>query len=377
MGIKGASISGGEPFITPKRSLAYLRACRKRMGDSLYFWLYTNGSLAKPEILEQLRDEGLNEIRFNLAAWDYNLKMIRRAVGIIDTVTVETPAIPEDVEKMRETILELSDMGVKHINLHQLRATTYNCRNLVQRNYCLVEGPHPAVVESELTALDLMLFAAENDLPIGINYCSFIYRNRYQRAAVQSQAARHTIEPWEDLTETGMIRRLSVKTDNMEQLARKCGDMAGEGRNWHYDETSKKLYMNMELYRSLDEKPALEAEYMKASLLEEAPLSENYKPDAVVKLDAGKNIHVVRTPVFSVSLEGSDLDKYLGLLSSGTVEEKPAETKPKVIKLKVPDPFTQSVPEVPEEIPAEKLPWDEIEFSEYIQHGLQKYQESV
>ena len=67
---------------------------------------------------------GLGELRLLL-------KMIRRAVGIIPNVTVEVPAIPEDVQIMKESMLELADMGVKFLNLHQMRMTTYNCSLIV------------------------------------------------------------------------------------------------------------------------------------------------------------------------------------------------------------------------------------------------------
>ncbi len=43
----------------------------------MHVWLYTNGTLATVDILTQLRDAGLDEIRFDIGATDYNLGMIR------------------------------------------------------------------------------------------------------------------------------------------------------------------------------------------------------------------------------------------------------------------------------------------------------------
>ncbi|MDD2310236.1 MAG: 4Fe-4S cluster-binding domain-containing protein, partial [Desulfuromonadaceae bacterium] len=43
MGFSGVSISGGEPLMTPDLTLAYLSAVRKRCGEDLHLWLYTNG----------------------------------------------------------------------------------------------------------------------------------------------------------------------------------------------------------------------------------------------------------------------------------------------------------------------------------------------
>ena len=73
----GASISGGEPLLTLGRSLSFIRAIKNRFGSAMHVWLYTNGTLATVDILTQLRDAGLDEIRFDIGATDYNLGMIR------------------------------------------------------------------------------------------------------------------------------------------------------------------------------------------------------------------------------------------------------------------------------------------------------------
>ncbi|MCL2026059.1 MAG: radical SAM protein [Leptospirales bacterium] len=339
LGITGASISGGEPFLTPKRTLAYLKACKKRMGSDFYFWLYTNGSHAKVELMQQLADAGLDEIRFNIAAWRYSLKMIRRAVGIVPNVTVEVPAIPEDVQTMKETMLELADMGVNYLNLHQMRMTTYNCSYMADRNYHLLEGQHPSALESELAALELMLFAAENELPLAVNYCSFIYRNRSQRAAVQGHAARFCAEPWEDVTETGLIRSIVIDTDS-ERLVKKCADLDGE--HCRYDNNEKKLFLGLELYKSLNEELPVELVYFRAAL-SEMPVNHAGDSSRIIKLDGGKDIQPVREKIFSANLESGDVQKYIKLVDN------------------------------PTEIVPEGLPWDEILFSEFTEHGLQEY----
>ena len=44
-GFTGVSISGGEPLLTFDRTLDYLRTIRRKMGDGLHLWLYTNATL--------------------------------------------------------------------------------------------------------------------------------------------------------------------------------------------------------------------------------------------------------------------------------------------------------------------------------------------
>ena len=92
-------------MLTPDLTLAYLSAVRKRCGDDVHLWLYTNGTLLTTDLCSRLRDAGLNEIRFDLGAVRYNLKKLRLAVGCIPTVTVEIPAVPEDEELLKRKMV--------------------------------------------------------------------------------------------------------------------------------------------------------------------------------------------------------------------------------------------------------------------------------
>ncbi|MGE3550722.1 MAG: radical SAM protein, partial [Geobacter sp.] len=150
-GFRGVSISGGEPLLTPQLTLAYLRAVRQRCGSDLHLWLYTNGTLLTKGLCQELREAGLDEIRFDLGAVRYHLKKLRLAVGVIPTVTVEIPAVPEDELLMQRTMRELADAGCNHLNLHQLRLTPHNLPHLLERNYTFVHGEKVTVLESELT----------------------------------------------------------------------------------------------------------------------------------------------------------------------------------------------------------------------------------
>ncbi len=78
-GFKGISISGGEPLLTFERSLHYIEAARRELGEALHIWLYTNGTLVILDQLGKLRNAGLNEIRFDICTVNYNLTRVRMA----------------------------------------------------------------------------------------------------------------------------------------------------------------------------------------------------------------------------------------------------------------------------------------------------------
>ncbi|MGE4319276.1 MAG: radical SAM protein [Deferribacterales bacterium] len=204
-GFTGVSISGGEPLLTPKLTLSYIKAVRKAF-PSMYIWMYTNGTLVTDEIVAGLKEAGLNELRFDIGADGYTTEHVRKACGVIDTVTVEIPAVPEETELMKSIMRELSGMGVKHLNLHQLRLTPYNFEKLIERDYTYLHGDKVAVLESELTALRLMKYSKDAELSIDVNYCSFVYKNRFQGAAARRRNSAIMLKEGETVTENGYIK---------------------------------------------------------------------------------------------------------------------------------------------------------------------------
>lgn len=209
-GFTGASISGGEPLLTPERSLAFVRAIKDRFGSAMHVWLYTNGTLATVDILTQLRDAGLDEIRIDIGATDYNLNSLQRAVGLIPTITVEIPAIPDEKERMKGLLGELRDTGVQHLNLHQLRLTPFNFDKLQARNYRYIHGEKVTVLDSELAALEILRHSIRESIDLPINYCTFPYKNRFQARASRQRNASFLLKGFEALTENGFIRTLTL-----------------------------------------------------------------------------------------------------------------------------------------------------------------------
>ncbi|MFO7812083.1 MAG: radical SAM protein [Pelovirga sp.] len=210
-GFRGFSLSGGEPLLTLERSLNYLATIKKHFGDNIHSWIYTNGSLVTRDILARLRDCGLDEIRFDIGALDYSLDRAILAVGQIPTVTIEIPAVPEEQLRLKTSLKQMADGGINFLNLHQLRLTNYNYRHFKKRTYSYLHGEKITVLESELTALELLNYARDEGLQLPINYCSFVYKNRYQKAAARGRGALDLGKSHEQLTPVGYLRSCSIK----------------------------------------------------------------------------------------------------------------------------------------------------------------------
>jgi len=205
-GFTGVSISGGEPLLTPERTLSYIDAVRRRLGDKVHIWMYTNGTLLTRELAGELRSAGLGEIRFDIGATGYNLAKLQLAVGVIPTVTVEIPTVPEEEGLLREKLVEMAASGVKHLNLHQLRLTPHNARHLASRPYTFMHGENVTVLESELSALRLVRYALEQGIDLPVNYCSFPYKRRFQHAAARRRGIPFVLADHEVETQAGYLR---------------------------------------------------------------------------------------------------------------------------------------------------------------------------
>lgn len=160
--------------------------------------------------LKALADEGINELRFDIGATHYDLRFVKQALGIIPNVTVEIPAVPDEVDLITNSVKELYDQGLSYLNLHQLRLTPYNMDKLMSRGYKVAHGPRATLPESELAALKVLKKLREESGELPVNYCSYVYKNRFQKSGLRHKLAPQTVLDWEDITENGHIRNLSV-----------------------------------------------------------------------------------------------------------------------------------------------------------------------
>lgn len=118
-GLRSVGLSGGEPLLFPERVLALLRVL-KGLEDPPLVDLYTNGDRAGEDVLRRLKEAGLDGIRFDAAARDYDLAPVALARRFFRDVAVEVPVVPEDMPRLRSLLRELDALGVPFLNIHEL-----------------------------------------------------------------------------------------------------------------------------------------------------------------------------------------------------------------------------------------------------------------
>ena len=242
---KGVSFSGGEPLLFFDRTLEYLKQIRKRCNPDIYVWVYTNGILGDERKYRKLAAAGLNEIRFDIGATAYKLDKVRMAKNIIPNITVEVPAVPEEKERLKALLPQLTEAGVTNLNLHQLRLTKHNFSQLAKRNYTYIFAEHPLVVESELTALEILKYSREQKFPIGVNYCSFFFKNRFQKAGFRNCLASVLAGTDDFITQNGYIREYDG--ENIAYKALRIFDEKPDGlKVEEFDLAGKTLYFARE-----------------------------------------------------------------------------------------------------------------------------------
>jgi pyruvate formate-lyase activating enzyme-like uncharacterized protein len=177
--ISGVSFSGGEPFLEPGSLLEWVTWFKEHHPEQ-YTWIYTNGLLADKTILQELGNLGLDEIRFNAAASNYDhptvMKNLTAAVRSIPNVTVEIPAIPEHAAKLLSCLQEWSARGVRYLNLHELiyEPGTLSASMAGKRQLVRLPDGHQNEInpDSRLLTFEVMKKVAKDGLPLAVNDCS-------------------------------------------------------------------------------------------------------------------------------------------------------------------------------------------------------------
>lgn len=196
------ALSGGEPLLHKKEMLEFFQYVKKH-SPRTHTRLYTSGDFLDAEILEQLKEAGLNEIRFSIKMEDPEsirkevYQRLALAKKYISDVMVEMPVIPGTLNEMKELLLELNRLEISGINLLELCFPFNNAEEFIKRGYKLKNPPFKVLYDywyagglpisrSELECLDLLEFALDQQLKIGVHYCSLenkqtgqIYQQNY------------------------------------------------------------------------------------------------------------------------------------------------------------------------------------------------------
>jgi pyruvate formate-lyase activating enzyme-like uncharacterized protein len=327
MGFKGVSFSGGEPFITFDKMLRFLKVLRRELPEDLYIWAYTNGTLVREDKLKALAGAGLNELRFDIGATKYDLRFVKKALNIIPAVTVEIPAVPDEKKQIIASVKELWNEGLSFLNLHQLRLTPFNQQKLSERGYLFAHGPRATLPESEIAALEILHHFRENGIEVPVNYCSYVYKNRFQKSGLRHKLAPFTVNSWEDITENGHIRNLSVDLEKFpaaqDVLQR---SFKGNHSGVRLDHDTRRFFFRLEDFNKIPDDIAVELGYRDVRISEKPGDIPDYEI-----LETGNNRKVYIETAFVINdleILPSMREVFLRIATGGARPEEWQATEP-------------------------------------------------
>jgi pyruvate formate-lyase activating enzyme-like uncharacterized protein len=201
MGALGTGMTGGEPLLKPELTLHYIRLLKKTFGDRHHIHLYT-GMVPSNAVLGQLKDAGLDEIRFHPPMEDWDrfketgfVRAIEHSMSIGMDAGVEIPAI----KPVPEITAVIHAMG-GFLNMNELEFSDTNCEALKERGYALKDDISNAAVGSEEVAHEIVLSIIANT-----RYCSSRFKDAVQLRERLKRMARITARPFDEISADGTI----------------------------------------------------------------------------------------------------------------------------------------------------------------------------
>lgn len=207
---EGAGISGGDPLCTLERTLDYIRLLKSNYGKDFHIHLYTSKTTVDRESLEQLREAGLDEIRFHPQTSDWSGIENALEVGLV--VGLEVPAIPGQFEKLKQIVIRAEKLGLSFVNMNELEASETNFANLKAQGMRLTDLASASIQGSAEVAKELLSWATKSLSKLSIHFCSARYkdgvqmRNRLERRLEQTMREFEQRDEDDALLVLGIIR---------------------------------------------------------------------------------------------------------------------------------------------------------------------------
>jgi pyruvate formate-lyase activating enzyme-like uncharacterized protein len=109
----------------------------KKNNINPYKFVYTNGILCNEERLKQMKEMGVDELRFHVSASNFSKQVfnnMEKAADMGFRITIEEPAWILNKDKLMESLHILNDVGGKHLDIVEVQITPFN-RDAIMQYY--------------------------------------------------------------------------------------------------------------------------------------------------------------------------------------------------------------------------------------------------
>ncbi|MDI9643594.1 MAG: radical SAM protein [Candidatus Verstraetearchaeota archaeon] len=205
---EGTGITGGDPLMKVKRTLKYIRLLKREFGKEHHIHLYTSGRFAGRDVLLELKEAGLDEIRFHPTSALWDRIAVAKQVGLC--AGAELPSIPGEEKKVKAFIEFLDQIGADFLNLNQLEFSPGNALQMKQRGFDLEKGGISAVRGSEEAAMKLINWAASEGIRLPIHYCRSQVKDAIQTRKRIIRRSKNVARPHEEILEDGLLGKVII-----------------------------------------------------------------------------------------------------------------------------------------------------------------------
>ncbi len=205
---EGTGVTGGDPMLRLPRVIRYVRMLKGFFGKDHHVHLYTNGRHVTREALLQLKEAGIDELRFHPERKDWGKIALAKEAGFV--AGAEMPAIPGQGRALRELVGYLKGIGADFLNLNQLEFCPQNAHQLKQRGFILEGGSLAAVEGSEEEARLVLRWASESGIDLPIHYCPSSVKDAVQTKMRLLRRGKNVARPYESLDAEGVLSKLAA-----------------------------------------------------------------------------------------------------------------------------------------------------------------------
>jgi uncharacterized protein len=205
---KGAGITGGDPLARLDRTVSYIKHMKRVFGKNFHIHLYTPLVLVSEKAMARLYSAGLDEIRFHPDLWQaeewHKLAFAKRFSW---DVGIEIPAVP-GMEKETRRLIDVAKDKIDFLNINELEISDTNASHLSEMGFRTKDRLSYGVKGSEELAKRLLRYA--DSLGIPAHYCTSRLKDRVQLAARLKRRARNARQPFDFVTDEGMLVRAQL-----------------------------------------------------------------------------------------------------------------------------------------------------------------------
>ncbi|MFO8132798.1 MAG: radical SAM protein [Thermoplasmatota archaeon] len=207
----GTGITGGEPLLELDRTARYIRLLKQHFGSAHHVHLYT--ARMGPRAIQQLVDEGLDEIRLHppVSTWDSiaDTALADIAGSLSIPVGIEIPVLPGVQAETRQLLETAAGYDIDFVNLNELEFSPTNYIALEQHGYRIKSDTSNAVDGSENMAYEIRRW----NLPVPVHYCSSSFKDAVQLRRRLARRARNTARLYDEITDDGTLRKGVIEAD--------------------------------------------------------------------------------------------------------------------------------------------------------------------